>query len=294
MEEFILSNEEVDVKFTELGGTLSSIKDKNGLEYLWQGIPEFWSGTAPILFPICGSLRNDKAQIGGDMQTEMPRHGIVRKSKFHFDGINENEIVFSIESNEETLKKFPYDFKLTTKHVLVDRTVQITYEVENTGDKKMPFLIGAHPGFRCPLVEGEDYTDYYVEFEKEENCTSPVPIKETGLIDMDNRIPCMDHTNILNLKHDLFYNDAVVLDELKSRKVKLLSKKNKVGVEVDFKDFSYLLLWSSSNDGPFLAIEPWVGLSTCTDEGDVFEEKRNAQFVEPGEKKAYTHSITLL
>ena len=28
---------------------------------------------------------------------------------------------------------------------------------------------------------------------------------------------------------------------------------------------------------PFIALEPWTGLSTCSDEGDVFEEKRNIQ-----------------
>ncbi|MDD3363090.1 MAG: hypothetical protein PHW34_15600 [Hespellia sp.] len=65
-------------------------------------------------------------------------------------------------------------------------------------------------------------------------------------------------------------------------------------MELSFDDFPYIILWSSANDGPFVAIEPWVGLSTCSDENDVFEEKRNVQVVKPGEKKAYTFTITVL
>lgn len=56
-----LKNEYLTVQFKTLGGQLTSIKDKDGLEYLWQADPEYWNGQAPILFPICGSLRNDWA-----------------------------------------------------------------------------------------------------------------------------------------------------------------------------------------------------------------------------------------
>lgn len=55
-----LKNEKVTVQFKEFGGALSSIKDQDGIEYLWQGNPAYWSSQAPVLFPICGSLRNDK------------------------------------------------------------------------------------------------------------------------------------------------------------------------------------------------------------------------------------------
>lgn len=289
-----LTNEHLEVSFTEFGGTFSSLKDKKGTEYLWQGDATYWSGTAPVLFPICGSIRDDKAVIGDGLKTAMPRHGIVRKSNFTVEETTDNMICFSIQSNKETLKKFPYDFKLRTRYELLGKSVKVTYEVENTGAKDMPFFVGGHPGFNCPLVAGEDYSDYYVEFEKEETCTVPTPITETGLIDVENRTNCLDHTKTFALKHELFHKDAIIFDELKSRKIKLLSKKSSVGVELDFADFPYLILWSSANDGPFVAIEPWVGLSTCSDESDVFEEKRNVQVVKPGKKKDYTFTITIL
>ena len=54
----VLKSDHLDVEFQTLGGALSSIKDKEGVEYLWQGDPTYWSGQAPVLFPICGSVRN--------------------------------------------------------------------------------------------------------------------------------------------------------------------------------------------------------------------------------------------
>ena len=56
-----LKSEQLRVQFNSFGGALSSIKDAEGLEYLWQGDPTYWSGQAPVLFPICGSLREDTA-----------------------------------------------------------------------------------------------------------------------------------------------------------------------------------------------------------------------------------------
>lgn len=55
-----------------------------------------------------------------------------------------------------------------------------------------------------------------------------------------------------------------------------------------------MILWSSANRGAFLALEPWMGLSTCSDAGDLFEEKRNIQKAAPGEERRYVFTITVL
>lgn len=88
--------------------------------------------------------------------------------------------------------------------------------------------------------------------------------------------------------------NAVILDKLQSRTVKLLSKNYGKGIEVDFAEFPYLILWSTANHGPFIALEPWMGLSTCSDESDVFEEKRNIQFVTGGMDQEYSFDICVL
>ena len=41
-------------------------------------------------------------------------------------------------------------------------------------------------------------------------------------------------------------------------------------------------------------MEPWIGLSTCSDEGDKFEEKRNIQYAQAGEVKEYEFHINII
>lgn len=288
-----LKNEELEVAFTTKGGTLCSIKGADGLEYLWQGDAQYWSGQAPILFPICGSIRDDKAVIGKQKTTSMSRHGIVRKREFEFIEQTENAITFMIQSNEEMKQQFPYGFQLFATYILDHNTIQVTYAVKNTGEEAFPFFVGGHPGFNCPLVPGESYTDYQLVFDQKETCTVPTPVTETGLIDMEHRTAFLKDSNVVELSHEMFEQDATILDEIKSRKVTLRSKKSGKSVTLTFKDFPYLILWSSANHGNFVALEPWMGLSTCSDESDVFEEKRGVQTVESGETKSYSYQITV-
>ena len=52
-----IGNDILQVEIATMGAELQSVK-LNGKERLWQGDPKFWTGRAPILFPVCGSLKN--------------------------------------------------------------------------------------------------------------------------------------------------------------------------------------------------------------------------------------------
>lgn len=294
MENYELTNKELTVGFTTFGGTMTSIKDTDGTEYLWQGDKKYWSGQAPVLFPICGSIRNDHAFLRNGKETRMPRHGLIRKKEFSLAGKTDTSITFSIENTAEMLEQFPYAFRVQTNYSLRGKSIVVTYTVENRSAEPMPFQIGGHPGFNCPLRDGESYEDYYLKFEEKENCTVPTQLPESGLVDTQHRTAFLKDTDTLDLRHDLFHVDAITLDELKSRSVRLLSRKSSGGVRLDFPDFPILILWSSANDGPFIALEPWHGISTCTDESDIFEEKRGIVTVAPGEQKSFQFTITVL
>lgn len=292
--EYKLENHVLSVTFQTLGGALHSIQTReDGLEYLWQGEKQYWSGQAPVLFPICGSIRDDRARTAGGKELHMPRHGIVRKREFECREQTEDSILFTIESDEETYQMFPYHFRLGILYRLEENRIVTEYLVENTGEEEMPYFIGGHPGFNCPLFQDEEYQDYRIEFEQEETCTVPRPVTETGLIDMEHRTEFLSGQRSLPLSHTLFEKDAVILDSLKSRRVRLCSGRHDRGVELTFDGFPYLILWSSANSGPFVALEPWTGLSTCSDEGDVFEEKRNVQSAGAGEVRKYAYTITV-
>ena len=167
---------------------------------------------------------------------------------------------------------------------MTGKTVRTQYKVFNKETNKvMPFFIGGHPGFNCPLLDGETYEDYYLEFEKEETCSVPRPFPETGMLDFQDRSPWLDSQKEVGLSYDLFSVDAVTLDELQSRTIALRSRKHEKGLKVHFQEFSNLIIWSTLNKGPFIAFEPWSGLSTSLEEGDHLEDKKNVRLLEPGQ-----------
>jgi galactose mutarotase-like enzyme len=291
---YLLKNDEITVEAETFGGELISIKDSAGTEYLWQGDKTYWGGHAPALFPIVGGLRDKKATIGGNKTCCMERHGVVRKLEFAMEEATENSISFAIFSNDETRARYPYDFKFTIQYIINGKNLTTKYTVVNQNDTVMPFQIGGHPGFNCPLGGEEHFEDYVVEFEQIETADCPTPVPSTGLVDVSKRTRMLDHSNTIKMSHDLFRVDAIIFDQIKSRKAKLYNPKTGKGVQISFADFDNLLVWSTANDGPFVALEPWSGLSTCNDEDDTFEKKRGVHLLPAGGSESVSYTVTIL
>ena len=214
--DYTIKNRELTVTLKTLSGTLKSIKDSEGREYIWQPDPAFWTGQAPVCFPICGSIRDNTAEIGSGKTTSMPRHGIVRKREFTMEKQSDDEIVFSITSDQDMLEKYPFPFRLYTMYHLEGKSLRVTYRVENTGTETMPFFIGGHPAFACPLEKGERFEDYHLIFPEKETCAPSAPLSN-GLQDMNDRTPLLDNTDDLKLSYRhsvLMENECVVVSAL--------------------------------------------------------------------------------
>jgi galactose mutarotase-like enzyme len=248
--QYLIKNDKLAVRFDTKGGQIVSMKDSEGLEYLWQGDAAYWSGQAPIMFPICGSIRDKKATVGNGKTCNMERHGIVRKSEFKYLGQTVDSITFSICPDDEMKVRYPYDFELRITYVLNGKTLTNSFQVFNRSNEPMPYFIGGHPGFNCPLLPGEQFEDYVVEFEKTETASCPESIPATGLVNVDNRLQVLNNEAVFALKHNYFDVDALIFDRLKSRSAKLINPKTGKGVQVDFAGFDYFILWSSPNGGP--------------------------------------------
>lgn len=294
-----VKSDQLTVQFKTLGGALSSIKDREGIEYLWQGDATYWSGQAPVLFPICGSLREDTAfyshEDGTETKGNIPRHGLVRKKEFDLVDQTENSVTFAIEDDENTYQNYPYHFRLEITYLVTSKIVRTQYKIYNKETNKvMPFFIGGHPGFNCPLLDDETYEDYYLEFEKPETCSVPKPFPKTGMLDFKDRSPWLNNQKELDLNYDFFNYDAVTLDELESRSVALRSRKHDKGLKLHFEEFSNLIVWSTLNKGPFIALEPWSGLSTSLEEGDRLEDKKDVKILKPGRFEQLGFDIEIL
>ncbi|MGI6269542.1 MAG: aldose 1-epimerase family protein [Candidatus Howiella sp.] len=289
---YTCSNNQLYIEVDSLGAGLMSLRDLHGTEYLWQGDPKYWKGRSPILFPIVGALRGGKAVIDG-REYGMPRHGLARIHPFQKIESGADSLTFRLDADEETRTHYPFDFSLEVCFALSGRTLTERFTVRNRDQKPMPFCLGCHPGFNIPLEEGESLSDYTLRFEKTENCDSPLIDPTTDLILEKTRRPVLTDSNTLPLSHELFYKDALVLENLQSRSVTLSSAVSCRGVRMDFDGFDYFGIWQAK-DAPFLCLEPWTGTATTDQEGDDFAGKRGMHLLAPGTEQEYILKITLL
>lgn len=259
-----ISNSTLKASIKSAGAELFSLKDNQNKEYIWEGNPDFWGKHSPILFPIVGTLKNNTYTANGN-EYQLSRHGFARDMEFQLVEKTENSAVFSLESNEETLKKYPFEFELQLIYTLENTSLKIEYVVINKGDSKMPFSIGAHPAIALP----ESFESYSFKFEKEENLQ--YNLLENDLI--SNKTETLKTTeNVVPLHYKLFENDALVFKTLESNSLTILEN-SKPYVQVDFEDFPSLGIWTK-DQAPFICIEPWFGYSdTADNSGDLFQKE---------------------
>ncbi|GAA3768846.1 aldose 1-epimerase family protein [Flavobacterium ginsengiterrae] len=259
-----ISNSILKASIKHAGAELFSLKDNNDKEYIWEGNPDFWGKHSPVLFPIVGTLKNNTYTID-KKEYQLSRHGFARDMEFKLIEKTQNSAVFSLESNEETLKKYPFKFELQLIYTLENTSLKIEYIVINKGDTKMPFSIGAHPAIALP----ENFESYSFKFEKEENLK--FNLLENDLI--SNKTEILKTTdNVVPLTYKLFENDALVFKTLESKSLTILENK-KPYVQVDFEDFPSLGIWTK-DQAPFVCIEPWFGYSDTADNtGDLFQKE---------------------
>lgn len=276
-----------------IGAQLVSLKNADGTEYLWQGNPEYWSGQAPVLFPMVGALRDGKTWIDGK-EYEMKQHGFARRMEFELLDANQSSATFALRSSEETKQQYPFDFELKVTYRFFQSALTTEFSISNLGKIPMPFAVGGHPAFNCPLSQDEKFEDWAIEFEKNETANCPQVVKQKGLIDFGKRSALLNNEKTISLRHSLFENDALIFDSLQSRKVKLFSRKSLHGVEMEFEGFDYLGIWSAANNAPFVALEPWTGCATAEDEDNQFCRKRGMKLLEPLQSAIRKFTVTVL
>ena len=119
-----ISNSNLTVQIKHLGAELFSLKSNQNKEYIWEGNPSFWGKHSPILFPIVGSLKNNTFEYNGTSYS-LPRHGFARELTFEVIDKKEDSVIFSLQSNEETLKKYPFSFELQLSYTLIGRSLHL-------------------------------------------------------------------------------------------------------------------------------------------------------------------------
>lgn len=281
-----LENNDIKVSLKETGAELASLySKKTNLEYLWNADEKHWPRHSPVLFPIVGGLIDDKFTYKGKEYSLM-KHGFARDTAFELESESDTEATFVLKSNEETLAQYPFHFELRHIYKIEGSKVSLTYDVKNTGAEKMFFSIGAHPAFNVPLTEGTTFTDYYLDFEKVENSDQWTV---NGNILSAPR-PYLKDQKTLELKPELFYDDAVIFKDLKSEYIDIRSEKTPHFVRYTFKGFPYMGIWNAK-DAPFVCIEPWCGIPDTEGHDQNIENKEGIIGLAAGERFTRTWSM---
>ncbi len=258
------------------------------MEYLWQGDSRYWTGQAPVLFPIIGALKEGKTSHLGK-EYALPKHGIIRNSdQVKLIHQQSDQVIFRLESNAETLEVYPFDFALEVSFQLSDKCLEISHKVSNLDNQDMYYSIGGHPAFNCPLPPGEKLEDYFIEFPKKEN-DSTWMISEDGLIGEKGEIVLND-TREIPLHAHLFDHDALIFKQLKSREVSLSHRERGPVVKLEFEDFDYLGIWAKPG-APFVCLEPWLGIADSVHHSGLLAEKEGIRKLAPGESETKTFRI---
>lgn len=276
-----LQNEVLKITVAERGAELKSITAlADGTEYLFDSDPTWWKFSSPVLFPIVGKLVNDKYRVDGKEYT-LPGHGFGRTSDFWLVDATENTLIFALESNAATLKVYPYKFRLEISFELRGNEVKVGWKVSNVDDKEMYFSIGAHPAISCPISYRENFDDCYLKFNKPEK-SSRIGFLPDGSLE-HTKTPLLDGTE-LDLNYELFKNDALVFDDLKSDEVSVCSRKSSKSITIRAKNFPYWGFWSPSKGGaPFVCIEPWHGHADYVDFKGELKDKEGIRKLAVGE-----------
>lgn len=278
-----ISHKHIEATINPVGAELSSLK-VNDVEYLWHGDEQFWSGRAPILFPIVGALKDGRMTYQGTSY-EMPKHGIARHAKFDCVENSSDSVSLRLQSDSKTLQQYPWNFELLVHFTLNDSGMDIRYEVINKDEKPMLFTIGSHPAFALNIKDPTELANYTVTIDQSE----PLDLyclNDAGLLSTTAE----PYGYVIPLSDTIFNDDALVFRDIKATSVKL-SHNGQTMLTVNTGGAPHLGIWSKPK-APFVCIEPWLGTCDFIDSDNQFENKPDLKTLAPGQ--TYEHGIGIV
>jgi len=286
---YTLSTPGCHATFTACGAELTSLRTPaNGLEYIWAADPAVWARHAPVLFPLVGRLPNDAYRYEG-RDYKLPQHGFARDQEFAVVHHTPTELVFRLQHDEASRAVFPFAFELTITYTLHEARLAVRWDVRNPApDQPLLFSIGAHPAVRCPLLPGEVFEDYYIEFDH------PVTLKrhllQGGLLTGETSL-VLHETRELPLTYPLFADDALVFKHYDFTSLTLRTRQSEHFVRFQFDGFPYLGLWTKGPGAGFVCVEPWHGIASPTGQPGELSEKEGILMLDPGQMFSASYTI---
>jgi galactose mutarotase-like enzyme len=279
-----LQNNEMTIVISEIGAELQSIKAADGTEYLWNGDAAFWAKRAPVLFPICGALKDNEFCYEGKTYT-LEKHGYARFETFEVEKQTETEAVFLLRSDDKSRAMYPFEYELRIGYQLNGKTLNVSYDVANLDATPLYMSIGCHEAYACP----EGIEAYEIVFPEEETLyTTPDPLHS------DDKQLVIENSTVLPLREEDYAIDALIFrGGTRSDSLVLRHKETGRGLKIAYEGFKHLLLWQPYK-APFICVEPWCGYPDTTEHDGDITKKLGIQKVDGCAAFHRVHSMTLL
>jgi galactose mutarotase-like enzyme len=281
-----MSSGALTVTVQDMGAELSSLRDAQGREFLWQAGPA-WPRHAPNLFPIVGRLKDDRLRHEG-RDYHLTQHGFARDRRFAWRARDEKSCRLELTDDEDTRALYPFAFRFSVGYEVEGRTLRITFTVENPGQGILPCSVGAHPAFAWPRAPGVAKEAHRIVFAEDE----PEPIYQVkdGLLGQAT-VPSPLRGRTLALNEALFDANALIFKPPHSHFVRYEAPDGPA-IEVAWEGMNALGIWSRRG-GDFVCIEPWHGFASPTDFDGEFTEKPGLMHIPPGGSRSLTVTVRI-
>jgi len=274
------------VDVSSLGAEMQSLAHRDGRQWLWHGDAAWWSGRAPLLFPIVGKAPDDSLAIGGT-RYPMKQHGFARRSEFALTQSDNSFCRHELKASAETRAVYPFDFSLSLEHRLDGAILRVTATVTNEGTDVMPYGIGFHPAFLWPLPGGEGKPHTVTLGNGAE---PPLARLHDGYLAADH-LPSPFHAGRLVLESGFFDADAMIFPEGTGSELTYAANGGPC-LKFRFENLPNLALWQKPG-APFLCIEPWHGMAAHAGGTAELTERPFTAALAAGESANYGFSVEL-
>lgn len=283
-----VASPELTARINPLGAELWSLTDAAGREWLTDADPVFWTGHAPVLFPIVGALNGECYRLG-ENEYPLPKHGFARTSLFECVAAEEGEARFRLTDSAATRAVYPFAFSLEMTFRIEGAALHMAARVENPGDDPLPFSFGFHPAFAWPLPGGAG-REHRIIFDAPE----AAPVRRIdGASGLLLREPFATPVRGGELVPDpaLFEADALIWDQLVSRSLRY-GVPGGPGLDIAFPDTPMLGIWQKPG-ARYLCIEPWQGIADPLGYRGDFRDKPGVVVLPPGAARVFRMDVAL-
>ena len=283
---YTIKSDLLTVQLNDAGAELYSAKGADGHEYIWNGDERYWKDRAPLLFPTCGRLLENKFVYGGK-EYAMKSHGFAKRCVFEVVSKEAAKITLKLSQNELTLSEYPFNFELYAEYEVSGNTLDARFTVKNTDEKLLPYMFGWHPGF---MLDGNGAIgDFTLDFDGKTNLEWH-PLQNGPFVDPNGKDYAIDGKYALCEK-EIYENDTMIFVGT-GDKTKLTSPDTKYAVEFAWSEnLPYFCIWKDDNsDARFICLEPWSGVPADGIVPENFETRKMSR-LESGKSESYTYSV---